>query len=150
MVFHWILNDMKSPHVFRTLLSILADLNNAIVWMVSTHPPISNYSSPLTKALGTVPTASITIGIIVTSMFYCFFSSRTRSKYLFFGFLIFPLEVRRQVLYFTRSCLLVEIRWSTCISKSQRIVCVSFSRTDCDLCIYYLFVWPNCNFLHSS
>ena len=41
MVFHWSLSDSKSPYVSRTLLSILADLNDAIVWMVSTRPPIS-------------------------------------------------------------------------------------------------------------
>ena len=31
MVFHWSLCDGKSPQVSWTLLSILADLNNAIV-----------------------------------------------------------------------------------------------------------------------
>ena len=35
MVFHWSLSDSKSPQVFRTLLSILAVFNNAVVWMVS-------------------------------------------------------------------------------------------------------------------
>ena len=35
-----------------------------------------------------------------------------------------------------------------CISKSQKILCVSFSRTDSGLCIYYL-VWSNFNFLHN-
>ena len=45
---------------------------------------------------------------------------------------------------------LVEIRWSVCVSKSQRILCVSFSRMDSGLCICYLFVWPNLNFLHNS
>ena len=30
MVFHWGLSDFKSLQVFRTLLSILADLNNAV------------------------------------------------------------------------------------------------------------------------
>ena len=35
-VFHWSLRDKS-----KTLLSILADLNNAVVWMVSTRPLIS-------------------------------------------------------------------------------------------------------------
>ena len=35
MVFHWNSSDSKSPKVYRTLLSILADLNNADVIMVS-------------------------------------------------------------------------------------------------------------------
>ena len=43
----WSLIDIKFPQVSRTLLSILANLNNAIVWMVSTHPLISKFSSPL-------------------------------------------------------------------------------------------------------
>ena len=33
MIFHLSLRDSKSPQVSRTLLSILADLNNAAVWM---------------------------------------------------------------------------------------------------------------------
>ena len=41
MVFHWSLSDSKSPQVSRTLLSILAVLNNAVVWIVSTRPPTS-------------------------------------------------------------------------------------------------------------
>ena len=35
MVFNWNLSDSKSPQVSRTLLSILADLNNTVVWTVS-------------------------------------------------------------------------------------------------------------------
>ena len=36
------------------------------------------------------------------------------------------------------------------ISKSQRILCVSFPRRDSELCIYHLFVWSSLNFLPSS
>ena len=46
MVFLWSLSDNKSPQVSRTLLSILAVLNNVVVWMVSTRPPTSKFSSP--------------------------------------------------------------------------------------------------------
>ena len=73
MVFHWSLSDSKSPQVSRTLLSILAVLNNAVVWMVSTHPPISKSSSPFSNPLVTVPNAPITMGIIFTCMFHSFF-----------------------------------------------------------------------------
>ena len=31
MIFHWSLSDSQSPQVSRTLLSILADLDNAVV-----------------------------------------------------------------------------------------------------------------------
>ena len=47
MVFHWSLGDSKSPWVSRTLLSILADLNNAVVWMVSTRLLISSPPLPV-------------------------------------------------------------------------------------------------------
>ena len=84
MVFHWSLSDSKSPHVSRTLLSILAVLNNAVVWMVSTHLPLSNSSSPFNNPLVTVPNAPITIGIIVTFIFHSFFNFLARSRYLSF------------------------------------------------------------------
>ena len=84
MVFHWNLSDSKSPQVSRTLLSILAVFNNVIVWMVSTCPPTSNSSSPFSNPLVTVPNAPITIGIIVTCLFHCFFNSLSRSGYLSF------------------------------------------------------------------
>ena len=49
MVIHWSLSDSKSPQVSRTLLSILAVLNNALIWMVSTRPPTAMSSSHRTK-----------------------------------------------------------------------------------------------------
>ena len=84
MFFHWSLSDSKSPQVSRTLLSILAVLNNAVIWMVSTRPPTSKSSSPFSNPLVTVPNALITIGIIVTCMFHIFFISLARSRYLSF------------------------------------------------------------------
>ena len=45
--FHWSVSDSNFPPVSRTLLSILADLNKAVLWMISIRPPISNsYSTP--------------------------------------------------------------------------------------------------------
>ena len=67
MVFHWSLSDSKSPQVSRTLLSILAVLNNVVFWMVSTCPLTSK--PPFLLA---VPKAPITIGIIVTFTFHSF------------------------------------------------------------------------------
>ena len=78
MVFHSSLRDSKTPQVPRTLLSILADLNNVLVWMVSNRPVISKSSSFCINPLVTVKRAPITIGMIVTfmfhSLFFCFFS----------------------------------------------------------------------------
>ena len=82
MVFHWRLSDSKSPQVPRTLLSILAVFNNAVVWMVSTRPPTSKSSKPFDNPLVTVPKAPITISIIVTFMFHSFFNFLARSRYL--------------------------------------------------------------------
>ena len=82
MVFHWRLSDSKSPQVSKTLLSILAVFNNAVVWIVSTRPPTSKSSWPFNNTLVTVPKAPITIGIIVTFMFHSFFNSLARSMYL--------------------------------------------------------------------
>ena len=84
MVFHWSLSDSKSPQVSRILLSVLAILNNAVVWMVSTLPPTSKSSRPFSNPLVTVPKAPITIVIIITSMFHNFFNSLVRSRYLSF------------------------------------------------------------------
>ena len=41
----------KFPQVSGTLLSILAVLNNVVVWMVSTRPPTSKSSSPFSNPL---------------------------------------------------------------------------------------------------
>ena len=81
MVFHLGLSDSKSPQVSRTLLSILAVLNNAVVWMVSTRPPTSKSFIPFSYPLLTVPNAPITIGMIVTCMFHSFFNSLAKSRY---------------------------------------------------------------------
>ena len=50
MVFQWSLSDSKSSQVSRTFLSILTDLNNAVLWMVSIRHQISNSSSTLLQA----------------------------------------------------------------------------------------------------
>ena len=94
-------------------------------------------------------------------MFHSFFSSLTSICLSFFAFFYFNSGVDRNCkihqmissfffLINTRSCLLVGIRWFFSISKSQRIFCVSFSRTDSALCIYYLLVWSNFNRLRIS
>ena len=70
MVFHWSVSDNKSPLVSRTLLSILADLNNEIVWMVSTRPLISKSPSPFNNPSVTVQRAPIKIGITINFIFH--------------------------------------------------------------------------------
>ena len=137
--------------------------------MISTRPLISKSSSPFNNPLVIVPKAPITNGIIVNSMFYSFFNSLARSRYLSFfshsfSFILWSAGTAKstilQVLFFfffffvlliiIRSGLLAEIRWSVCMSKSHRSLCVLFSRTGAGLCIYHLFVWSNLIFLHIS
>ena len=84
------LSNIKSPQASRRLFSILADLNNALVWTVSTLPVISKSSSPCTSSLVIEPRVWITIDITVTFMFHSFFNSLARSGYLsFFSFFFF-------------------------------------------------------------
>ena len=68
MVFHCSLSDNKSPQVSWNLLSILADLNNALVWMVSARLLIFLSSSPFTNPLRIIPSPPITITITLTFM----------------------------------------------------------------------------------
>ena len=81
LVFCRILTD-KSLRVYRTLLSILADLNNVVVWMVLILLLISISPSLPSKPLGTVPSAPTAVDIAVTLKFYPVFSALKRSKYL--------------------------------------------------------------------
>ena len=138
MVFHWNLSDSKSPQVSRTLLSILAVFSNAVVWMVSPRPPTSKSSKPFDNPFVTVPKAPLTIGTIITFMFHSFFYSLARYLSFFshsFSFILWSAGTAKstilQILFFLliiiRSGLLAENRWSMCMSKSHRSLCVSFA-----------------------
>ena len=98
MVFHWSLSDRKSLQVSRTLFSILAVLNDAVVWMVTTRPPNSKSSSPLKKSFS-----------YCTFTFHSFFNSLAKSRYLSFfslsfSFILWSAETAKstilQVLFF--------------------------------------------------
>ena len=148
----------------RTVLSILAVLNNAVVLMVSACPPTSNSPSPFNSPLVTILNAPITIGIIVTFMLHSFFKfpSKVEVLILLFTFFQFYSVVNRYrkvnnfanslffLLITIRSGLLAEFRSSVCMSMSQRSLYVSFSWTGVGFCIYHLFVVSKFNFLHIS
>ena len=135
MVFHWSSSDCKSPQVSRTP-GILTDLNNAVVWTVSTRPVISKSSRPCTNPLVTVPRAPITIDIIDT---FSFFSSLVRSRYSSpFRFLSILLcgsleQQRPQFCRFSIFCwlLLGLVVWSRLgdllVCQNPRRVCASHS-----------------------
>ena len=149
---------LRSPGLYSIFWPV------SVVWIVSIRPPISNSSSPLTKPLGTVPSMPIIISITVPLIFHSLFFLVFRqdpSSCLSFHFLWFalygllgqqnpPYSKFSFFLIITRSGFLTGIRWFVCISKCQRILWVLFSRTYSGLCIYYLLVWSNFNFLHSS
>ena len=70
-------------------LNILIDLNNTVVWIVTTWPFISESSNTFTKILRMVPSAPTKIGITDTFMFHSFFVLKQgQGKYIFFTFFI--------------------------------------------------------------
>ena len=155
MVSHWSLSDSKSPQVSRILLRILAVLNSAVVWTVSTRPTTSKSSSPFSNPLVTIPNAPITIGIIFTCIFHSFFHFPTKveARILLFTFFQFYSVVSRSIkvdtfasslffllLIIIRSGLLAMIKWSVCMLKYHRSLCMLLSRTGAGLyipiCLY--------------
>ena len=93
MIFYWSLIDNKCPQIFWALLCIQADLNNAILWMITTCSLILKSLSPFTSPLRIVPSSWITISLTVTFMFHYYFSSLARSRYLSLFFsLLFSLS----------------------------------------------------------
>ena len=118
MACHWRLSDSKSPQVSRTLVTILAIPNNAVVWMVSPRPPTSKSSSPFNSPLATVLKTLITISIISPScsIVVVFFNSQAMSMFLFFFSHSFSFILRSagtaklailQILFFLRLIALV-------------------------------------------
>ena len=132
MVSHWSFNDCKSFQVSRNFLSILSDLNNAVVWMVS-YPLISMSYSSLLNFWG------------LPQVYQPYLVSLSPSCSIEFNrFFFFVL------LTITWSGRLAATWWSVCISKSQKNLCATFSRTFSKLCIKQLFGWSNLNFLHNT
>ena len=142
MVFPWTASLLKSPGTF---LSILADISNAVVCIVSTRPHISKSCFPSTNPLGTVPRAPITVGINVTFMSHSFFQLLSKVQVLIhlFSYFQFYSVVSRDskinnsassfslfffffflLLDIIRSGRLVEIRWSVCMSRFERNLCI--------------------------
>ena len=151
MVFHWNVSDNKSPQVSRTILSILAVLNNVVVWMVSTRAPTSKSSSPFSNPWVSVSNTPITV---VTCMFDFFFYFLAMTKYLSFfshsfSFILWSAGTTKSAilqapLLFV-GLLLGTVFWPRLgdppVRQSPlRSLCVSFSRTGAGLCIYHLFV----------
>ena len=89
VAFDWSLNE-KSSQVSSTLLSILTNLNNAVVRIISILSLIFNFSSFLFKSLRIIPKAPTIVCITIIFMFYSLFSFLARpSICLLFAFFIF-------------------------------------------------------------
>ena len=126
--------------------------------------PISNFSSVLSNPQGTVTSVQLQLVLLLPSCSTAYLVLwRGLSTPLSFSFLWFsfwgpprrqqkknPLDSKFSFLSFTSSGLLTGIRWFIRISKSLRILCVFFSRTDYGLCMHHLVVWSNFHFLHNS
>ena len=94
-------------------------------------------------------------------MFDCFLSSLERSKYIVSLFTFFDIHfVVRQggkILWTATSLFffcyhkvwfVAKITWSVCISKSQGILCILLSWTDCGLRIFHDVIWSAFIFFH--
>ena len=139
--FQWSLNDNKSPQVSMTLLSILANLNNAVVQMVSTRHLILKSFSLCTNHLVIVMSAPFTIGyftqLLSCTVFFFFFwffsfNSLARSRYLSFVSLSFSFTL-----------------WWTWIANST-VWQVLFSFLFFFLLSLGLVIWPRLNDLFVS
>ena len=140
MIFHWSLGDCKSLQVSRILLSILANLNNAVVLTISTRPVISKSSSLCTNPLVTVPRAPITFIITVTLMFHFFFQFQNEVQVLILSHIhVFSCEMS----LFSRlkrpsSCFFFPLLFSGyCHSVSPRVV--NIVSGDCNQSSFELF-----------
>ena len=151
MVFHWSLSDSKSSQVSRTLISILVDFSNAVV--ISTCFLISKFSSPFNNPLMTVLKAPITIGIIITFMFHCFFNSQARFRYLSFFSLPFNFTLNSAgslfLLIITRSGHWPRFGDPLYVKIPKEVVCLIL-QDRCWVGIHHFLVWKNLNFWHNS
>ena len=129
--------DRKSPQVSMSLLSTLANLNIALVWMVFTCTLISRSFSLFNNLFA--PKATTMIGITVTFLSTIFlFSSLARSFFaLFFPLcdrLVHESPLSARFFFFfcffflltiIRSTCLAVIRWSV-LSQNHREGCASY------------------------
>ena len=103
-LFYWTLSDKQLSYVFTPLQSILTNLNNAVIRMVTIVPSIASISN-LSWSLETIPSALSTIGITVIHMFHCFFFGG--------GLFCFFVYIKVQVLS------IIFTSWSTGTAKSN-------------------------------
>ena len=135
MDFHSNLSDSMFPQVSWIILSIQADLNNAVVWIIFTCPVISKPSNPFTNLLKIVQTAPFTIGIdviFIFNIFFLFLFSKNVSVLMFLLILLCNLPGGQSPLYagslFFFNDLVVWPRLGDpFVSENLKEVCASYS-----------------------
>ena len=153
MVFYSSLSDSKSPQVSRTLLSIQADLNDDVVWMVSTY--YFQILQSLHQSVGDCTKSTSYYWhhchFYIPQFFQ--FPSNVMEFVLLFTFLQSYTEVSRDskvhnfasslfffLLIFIRSGRLAEMKWSVCISKTRGVY-VSHSPEHMLGCVYTICLY---------
>ena len=81
IVFHWSVSDGLSPRLSRTLLSILANINNVAVLMILILPLISNSASSLLSPWGLFQLHQLLL-VSLSPYSTAFFRTLVGSKYL--------------------------------------------------------------------
>ena len=116
MVFHWSLSDSKSPYVSRTLLSILANLNNAAVRIVCFSSDLQLLQSfhNLSRPFRLLHLESVSLSLSCNTLS---FLRQGPSIYLFFRFLLFSV-----------SCFIISIIISSSSSSCSSITYIKKSR----------------------
>ena len=156
MVFHLSVTDRNNPRVSKALLIILDDLENAVVWTVSTCLLIS-WSSP--NLLDIVPSTHISTISTLPSCSIAFFSFLVGSCNLSpFALLFLPcspaMSPIQQVPFWGGCFSLCLVVWprlcNSFLSQNPIYICVPHSPGWILFCIYHLFSWSNFNFLHNS
>ena len=124
MVFYLSLSE---NNFLKSLLRILVILNNAVVWMITSRHLISKSPSTCTNLSVTVLSK---VQLVLPLLSYSIVTAK-------FTILRFLCLVDNHIIVKPRL-------------GNQFVCCVSFSRTAEGLCMYYLFIWSNFNFLHNS
>ena len=81
MAFHWILRDIETPQVSKTLLNIQANFCSNLDEIISILPLLSCSSNLFSRFFLNIQREPTMIGITVTFMFHSFFRRLAESWY---------------------------------------------------------------------
>ena len=125
--------------------------DTAEVWMVSIFFSDFQFLQSFFKLLEIFPSSPTSIGITIIFMFHTIFSSFIASFYFKYVVCLngkIPEKVGS--LFLTNWQNVWPSGLHICTLKSQRILCVSFSRKDYGLCTYHLVVFLSCTISNGS